>query len=265
MTVCSPWTTAADAQGCADCTDVAEPALTDMIAVASDVLFGLSGYRFPGECEATVRPCGGRPGNDGPIRIGDLGGSAGVGVTVGCGCAGGRVCGCRRPSEITLGGWPVVEVTEVLVDGVTLMADADYRVDDHRFLVRLPDADGNHIGWPCCQDVTLEPTEVDTFEVTFTYGQAPPPSGVLAANVLACQLALACTGGNGCRLPQRVTSVVRQGISMLLDPMDFLVDGRTGLYEVDLFLSAHGATRGKRMPSAVVNPDIHRAVRRAGT
>lgn len=266
--VCSPWTTANDVQECGPCAAVADGVLTEMITVASDVLFALSGYRFSGICETTVRPCGGHPGSDGPIRFGDFSGAL-TGTTPGCGCGGGRACGCDSVSEITLGGWPIVEVTEVKVDGVVLDgsgADAQYRVDDHRYLVRLPDADGTQQHWPCCQRIDLASTEDDTFEVSFTYGQAPPASGVLAANVLACQLALACTGGDGCRLPARVTSITRQGLSMtLLDPMEFLTDGMTGLYEVDLFLGVHGPKRTKRMPSAVVNPDIARAVRRTGT
>lgn len=268
MTVCSPWTTANEVQTCAPCADVLDATLADMIDVASDVLFALSGYRFPGECEDTVRPCGGRPGNDGPIRQveGDIvpTRSTATGIQVGCGCSSPRACGCGGVSEITLGGWPVIEVTQVKLDGVVLDL-ARYRVDDYRYLVRLPDADGSHQSWPCCQEIDLPSTEDNTFEVSFTYGQAPPASGVLAAKVLACELALACTGGDGCRLPKRVTSIVRQGIAMtVIDPFEFLTDGLTGLYEVDLFLGTHGAARTKRMPAAVVNPDIHRAIRRTG-
>lgn len=269
MTVCTAWATVEDVQGCSACATVEdEGVLSDMIDVASDVLFALSGYRFPGVCSDTVRPCGGRPGQDGPIRAGEGGGistrSSAAGISVGCGCSSPRSCGCGGVSEITLGGWPLVSVTSVKVDGDTL-ASARYRIDDQRYLVRLPEADGTKQSWPCCQDVTLASTEDDTFEVTFTYGQAPPASGELAARVLACELALACSGGE-CQLPKRVTSIVRQGIgiSMAIDPMTFLSDGLTGIYEVDLFLGAHGPSRTKRMPAAIVNPDIHRAIRRAG-
>lgn len=268
MTVCAQWTTADAVQECSPCASTDDAVLTAMIAVASDVLFALSGYRYSGVCTSTVRPCGGRHGNDGPIRGNEASGtstrSTAAGISVGCGCSSPRACACGGLSEITLGGWPVASVTEVKVDGVVLDA-ARYRIDDSRFLVRLPDADDSRQSWPCCQDLALDTTEPDTFEVTFTYGQAPPASGVLAAKVLACELALACTGGDGCRLPKRVTSIVRQGIAMtVIDPFEFLTDGLTGLYEVDLFLGTHGASRTKRMPAAVVNPDIHRAIRRTG-
>jgi hypothetical protein len=76
--------------------------------------------------------------------------------------------------------------------------------------------------------------------------------------VLACQLALACqpeTQGK-CQLPKRVTNVVRQGVSMamVLDPMAFLDEGKTGIYEVDLFLASEREDR--KRGAAVLTPDI---------
>lgn len=266
---CSAWATADDL--CEPCLTGGPTPTDDQLQMASDILFELSGHRFPGVCEDVVRPCGRSLSNDGPMSYSDVGSVSYAGwgrfaLGDSCGCGNGRSCGCNRPSEITLGGWPVVGVSQVKVDGA-IVAPSLYRVDDYRYLVRLPAADGSNPGWPCCQDVSLASTEEDTFEVSYTYGVAPPAAGVMAAAAFACEIALACTGGDGCRLPRRVTQVVRQGVTMatILDPFDFLDNGRTGVYEADLFLSTYGPGRKKRLGTQVVNPDIHRAVRRAGT
>ena len=68
------------------------------------------------------------------------------------------------------------------------------------------------------------------------------------------------------RCPQRVTQVSRQGMSWtLLDPQDFLDKGRTGIYQVDLFLSTVNPRR-RRLRSRVFSPDVPRGkTRRAAT
>src|SRR3990167_2068070 len=55
---CSVWASADDV--CEPCSGYSFPAglLDDMLAVASDILFELSGKRFPGSCSDIVRPCG---------------------------------------------------------------------------------------------------------------------------------------------------------------------------------------------------------------
>lgn len=93
--------------------------------------------------------------------------------------------------------------------------------------------------------------------VTYGYGIAPPASGVAAAVELAGQLLLSEQGSDDCRLPERVTSITRQGVTMTaLDPMDFLADGRTGLYAVDLFLAAENPGGRAKVPSTVWSPQV---------
>ena len=66
-------------------------------------------------------------------------------------------------------------------------------------------------------------------------------------------------GDDECVLPQRVTPISRQGVSWtLLDPQDFLDNGRTGIYHVDLFLRTVNPDRA-RLRSRVFSPDLHRA------
>jgi hypothetical protein len=57
-----------------------------------------------------------------------------------------------------------------------------------------------------------------------------------------------------------VQSITRQGISMaILDPFDFLDNGRTGVYQFDLWLATVNPT-GLPRRSRVFSPDIARPV-----
>lgn len=236
--VCEPWATEADL--CSPCDDYAldAPLLADAIDAASNILYRLSGGRFPGVCADEVRPYG----------------------QCGCGCRG----RCSGLHEVNLGAFPVVAVSEVKIDGDILPSN-HYRIDDNRYLVRLP-VDDRNPGWPCCQRLDLADTELDTFSVSFTWGIAPPIEGVQAAAKLACELVKSCQPEllGKCQLPKRVQSISRQGISMtLLDPFDFLEKGKTGIYEIDLFLAAYPG--GARTAPGVFSPDMPRGVRRVGT
>lgn len=194
---------------------------TAAVASASEVLYLKSGRQF-GTRTHTIRPSGG------------------------CGATEG-VCG-GSSKLLVLPGSPIQSITSVKVDGVTLAAQA-YRWVDGSTLVRL---DG--LGWPCCQDLALPTTGPGSFEVVYVWGKPPTPLMVDAARELACELAKAKAGGQ-CRLPQRVVNVSRQGLSFSLpDLMEFLDKGRTGLYFVDLALSAVNPG-GISRPATVASPD----------
>ena len=105
----------------------------------------------------------------------------------------------------------VASITEVNIDGEVLPPDA-YRVDNFRLLVR---EDGEC--WPACQSMGRPLGTPGTMGITYVPGVAPGAAGLWAAGVLACEYALACTGGK-CRLPSSVTSVSRQGVTMVMDP-----------------------------------------------
>ena len=91
-------------------------------------------------------------------------------------------------------------------------------------------------------------------EVTYSYGSEPPFVVRRAISVLAAEL-LASSSDEPCRLPERVTNVTRQGMSWtVIDPQDFLDDGRTGLYEVDLALSVANPSRA-RARARVFSPE----------
>ena len=222
---------------------------------AGEILYALSGRQF-GVCEVTARPCrrvcdftcgtDGHPGRNFGYRWTPVlqGGQwSNISCTT---CR--DYCFCTEVCEILLPG-PVDHITEIRLDGVVL-DPSEYRVDNRRRLVRVGER-----CWPICQDMNLEPTEVDTWEVVYGRGRELPVAGQTALAALACELCKACIGDKDCCLPERVTTIARQGLTMaLLDPMEFLSRGRTGIYAVDLWLSAVNP-QGRSRHAGVFSPD----------
>jgi hypothetical protein len=98
-------------------------------------------------------------------------------------------------------------------------------------------------------------------EVSYTYGSVPPMMGKMAARRVAIEFIRLWTGDSECALPQRVTSVSRQGVSYtVLDSQDFLQEMRLGIYEVDLFLKANNPNKAQKR-AKVFSPDISMARR----
>ncbi len=228
-----------------------------------------------GTCPITIRPCRrqcssgwstyrgrGGPNNylpwtegagAGPLNPALLNGQW---YNLGCGGCDNDPCSCSYVAEIDLLG-PVDSVSEVLIDGVAL-DPTDYRIDNYRYLVRTDGSD-----WPVCQNMSKDP-EVDpnTFQVTYNIGVEVPAGGKVAAGILACELAKMACGDKGCKLPQRVQSVTRQGVQMtLLDSFDMMYQkGTTGLTLVDMWVASVNAPIAKS-GYRVASPD-RRSVRR---
>lgn len=225
---CSPWVEPEDLP-CEE--GVAPELLEEAVAVATDILFEMSGRKYAGSCRDTVRL-----------------------LRQTCGCSDRCSCHSDGLHRVTLGGYPVTSIIEVKVGG-EVWDPSRYRVDDFRYLVRLPDQDGSKLSWPFSDEV----------DVTFTYGVGPASDGVRAAKTLACEFVKAWTNDSSCKLPSRVSSVSRQGVSMVvLDPFEFFERNRTGLWQVDAFLAASNPN-GTRRRAAVISPDIGPSVRRVGT
>lgn len=101
-------------------------------------------------------------------------------------------------------------------------------------------------------------------EVTYTYGSPPPQAGRAAARILATELVKLYENDDTCALPQRVTSVARQGVSYtVLDNQDFIDELKTGIYAVDLFLRVANPDKA-RARARVFSPDVARARRITG-
>lgn len=252
--LCAPWATPADVP------EPRRPLLSNeewavKLMQASEILFYLSGRRFyGGGCEETVT-LRSRPPSPGmgswPYHRswGD------------CACWGlgsiidawlypppsGLYTGNHyRAMAVQLPRAPVTSIVAVIHNGLPF---ADFRVTRSGYLERT---DGQ--SWDVCNDTTA---------VTYAFGNPPPETGVQAAVELAVQFALAELGSDECQLPERIQSVTRQGLSMtVLDPQDFLKEGRTGIYFVDLFLAAvNPLGRGQR--ARVWSPDIPSTSRQA--
>jgi len=220
----------------------------------TDVMWGLTGRQF-GTCPITVRPCFNNQYNGLGVWWSD--GSFwpyvfnGQWFNAGCGCLGRCCCEPLPFTQAWLPG-PVAGVSEVRVDGVVI-DPAAYRVDDAQWLVRQ---DGDH--WPICQDYNLAAGLTGTWDVTYFRGTPVPDSVLASAGTLACEYAKACLGQT-CRLPGRVSSIIRQGVSIQMVDVDSLMkNGFTGLVEVDQIIRVYnpaGRTHRLRLysPDTMVN------------
>lgn len=234
---------------------------------ATEILWRLTAGRF-GLCREIVRPCR-RP--CAPTRAGgarmrpDVINGRWVNLSCGCGCPEPECDSCTcgtAPDTVDLPGpvhapylpnddgcpthtrYPV----RVWIDGEPLDPDA-FRVDGNT-LMRV---DGQR--WPQCQDMTVAYDEPGGFGVEYWRGLDVPIGGRRAVAILACELWKKCSGASDCALPERVNTVTREGISYtFVDPMEFLSNGRTGLPEVDMWLSTVNPT-GALSPPGVWSPD----------
>jgi hypothetical protein len=236
---CEPWPFQ-----CACCQiDGASPEVTGRaVLAATEVLWAATGRRF-GLCPITgLMPCPDNCEASGPWVTSGWPNPSLVGgrwFNLGCGgCATG--CSCNTRSQFTL-PYPVTSVTRILVAGTPLATGA-YQLENYRHVVRV---DGGY--WPECND--------GSWKVDVLAGNAVPALGLLAAAELACEMVKACTPGQQCRLPARVQSITRQGISQtFLDPQSFFEEGRIGLYTSDLFIQTFNPSGLKSRPIAM-SPD----------
>lgn len=98
-------------------------------------------------------------------------------------------------------------------------------------------------------------SEEAIYRVTYRFGSTIGPAGRQAVLHYARQVYLYLTGSDECDLPEKVTSIDREGIGITLaTPQDFLDRGRTGLPRVDEWLAQVNPKRALR-PSAVYTPD----------
>lgn len=245
--VCAPWLTA---ELLGELPAGLPPGIDgDFVALAaSNLLYALSGRQFPGECTATLRPCS-RPERSWQGR-------RPVGL---CTCSSVERCGCGGLDELGLGVYPVLEVVAVHLDGATLEAGVDYRLDEHRYLVRLPDTEGRRRRWPCCPNMAAPAEQVGggAFVVEVKYGQPAPPEGVIAARALAQALAGDVAAGR-CKLPAGTTAVARQGVTRTIAAKAY-----QELPEVAVFLAAVNPRGHARRP-AIASPGSRGGTRRVG-
>jgi hypothetical protein len=215
------------------------------LALASSSLRRLTGYRV-GVCPITVRPAPAKGAcfvpYDGPSMAFHPGINVNGNWMNNCHwCASDNLCSVVLPA-------PVGRVDAVKIDGVVI-APTLYRVDNGNELVWMGDGDCPFLG---TQDMSLSDDEVGTWSVTYLNAYPVDSTGAYAAGVLAMEFALACSNSDACRLPDNVTSIVRQGIAMEIRPGMF-PDGMTGLREVDAYIALWNP-RGQQ-PATVWSPE----------
>lgn len=228
---------------------------TELQTAASEygalVVWAATGRRF-GLCERTVRPCGRTSevmangyywaeGTWTPYIFQGAWRNCACGASFGC-------CPCQPSCQVWLPA-PVYSIpaTGIVVDDEVVPADA-WRVDNGQWLVRT---DGNC--WPQCQDYNVD-TGASTFYVTYFRGLPVPSPLLRAAGELACEWARSCAGAD-CRLPQRVTSISRQGVSVsLVDVAQLLEHGLTGVTTVDQIIRTYNPY-GLPSKMSIASPD----------
>lgn len=236
--------------------DLDQAKLAEGLDAASEVLARLSGARMPEQVVALSHgcPCAGTGGGwwdaDAERYYDAAGGRLGGGLdgvagrsaspywwrisSDGSGDLGVAWPGCYYGLELPDN--PVASVAQVTAHG-TVVDPGSYELRNGSTLVRL----SGH--WP------------GSLEVRYTTFGTVGRGGQRAAARLGVELARASIGSGACALPSRVTNVARQGVSYtILDPQDFLTGGRTGLYEVDLWLTA--MLRPPAPSVGVLSPDL---------
>lgn len=221
----------------------------EAIQVASHLLWAMSGRKYTGETVVTERyTCTLRNNRMGPstktnspvlfggdvynIPTGDFDEYSEL-----------TADGISPDSRIKLRGRPVTEVISMRNRHGKIMDPSSYYLVDHSTIhVRAGTP------WTPCNT-----------EITYKYGIPVPAAGKMAARKLAIEFARLWQGDEMCELPQRVTSVSRQGVSYtILDNQEFIDELRTGLYEIDLFLKVVNPDNARRK-SKVFSPDQPRA------
>lgn len=256
MTIPCSWDTINPADYCSTWNSYTQGQRDSALWLASTYLWAATGRRY-GPCPVTVRP-GQRQGE--PLVYQDFPvtpGAQGVNVPGGpflfagrwfnSGCA--TACCGTRACAIVLRG-PVAGVEEVLVDGAEVPADA-YRVDVTGGAYLLVRTDG--ACWPVCQDMAADPSQLDTFEVTYLFGRVIPEALAIATGLLACEQAKFLASG-ACRLPAKMTRLSRQGVEVEVEP-PAPADGLTGIREVDQVVAALNPSR-RQSPPQILSPDL---------
>ena len=155
----------------------------------------------------------------------------------------------QYPQRLYLRGVPVHEVHSVSY-GNAVLDPTEYILFNKRFLKLSNGAIWNY----ACDQRGIT--------VDYSYGMMPPSAGRLAASTLANEL-LILLGENSnsaqCRIPERVTSVSREGISFdMVNPMEFKDEEKTGIWEIDLFIRTSNPSRAKKQPRLLSASDPRR-------
>jgi hypothetical protein len=151
---------------------------------AGIILRTLSGNRV-GTCTDTIRPLS----------------ECGV-------CRGVCRCGSGDRIRVLSASGPVIDVTEVTIDGVPVTGWRFY--PSGQLLYRVPPD-----VWPSTDVKWADCGDPDTMCVEVVIGSVPDAWAIAVHDELTCELLKSCTG-EACRLPKNATSVTGQGVTVTL-------------------------------------------------
>lgn len=198
----------------------------EAVETASFVLYKLTGEKYPGISTST------------DVISSTL---SGIDFATKPALIGGRMYNVPRNNmtglrELDLRQKPVHAVHSVEING-QILDPSEYTLRNNAYIVRKAP-----MTW------VLGPT--DELTVTYTHGARPPRAGKAAATRFANEIILWYNGDPACALPERITSISRQGISAtILTPQDFLDQGKTGINAVDTFIAAVNPDRQRKKPA----------------
>ena len=159
-----------------------------------------------------------------------------------------------RVRSIHLRGRPVITIDSVIVRGEEIL---DYELKNGTVL-ELPRQCGNLLWassgwiWTGIDPIStlldpLDPACGRKVIIDYTYGAEAPEQVKNAIDILAEEIDNFYDNTDICRLPSRVKEISSRGIDMtLIDPLDFLDEGRTGIPEVDFALSVFNPSKAKK-------------------
>ena len=198
----------------------------EAIHTASFVLYKLTGEKYPGISTSTDVISTTQPSIDFSTRPALIGGRM---YNIPKNTYGGQ-------RELDLRQKPVHAIHAIELNGV-ILDPSEYTLRNNAYIVRkAPNL------W------MLGPT--DELLVTYTHGARPPRAGKAAATRLANEIILWYNGDPACALPERITSISRQGVSYtIVTPQDFLEMGKTGINAVDSFIAAVNPDRQRKKPA----------------
>lgn len=204
------WVIDPAATGCCEAWDEYPPEVQERAAILAATWMWAATGRLYGQCETVIRTCGQRErlGTYRAYPVGPFGSSAWQPYLAGGvwwnAPTGAGAC-CTSKCELTLPGFVAntAAVTAVTI-GETDLEPGDWQVYDHDTLVRT---DG--LCWPVCCNATGD----GAVEITYGRGRLIPGDVLIAADVMACEFAAACTGAE-CRLPRSVSSMSQMGVTI---------------------------------------------------
>jgi hypothetical protein len=244
--LCSSWATVADIPE--DLLPLLSEAEWDaLLLTCSEILWALSGRQWSGGgcvAAAELRACPPAPGTK-SWPFGPMGDCCGYWPASGYpwSFSTGVIRRGANAFAVQLPHDEVTSVTSVTVNGEPFLS---YRLEGS-WLERT-----DCRSWQECGDADVL--------IEYVWGLTPPAGGVRAVVTLAIEIAKQATGDATCRLPRRVVSVTRQGVTMaFVDPMRFLKDRLTGLPDVDMWIMAVNPYRRPER-AQVWSPDVPRAV-----